>query len=65
MGCRVKIYKTMNEYQKELFDAGFNLIWQAMDQDCEPVYESKDLQSVIAHANQNDNVTYITKYIKE
>lgn len=65
MGCRVEIYRNLSEYQTQLVDAEYPLIWIAVDGDQESLFESQDLTKVIAYANHNKNVEYISKYVKK
>lgn len=63
MDCRVEIYRNLSEYQQQMVDAEFPLVWTAIDADQESLFESTDLTKVIAFANSNKDVTHISKYV--
>lgn len=63
MECRVEIYRQLSEYQQQMVDAEYLLVWCAIDADQESLFESTDLTKVIAFSNRDKRVTHISKYV--
>jgi predicted glycosyltransferase len=62
--CRVDIYRELSEYQKQLVDAEYPIVWVAVNKNQDDIFQSYDLNKVIDFSNKNLQVDYITKYVK-
>jgi hypothetical protein len=64
--CRVKIFPELSEYQAEQVLNGVSLIWEAVDENHDTLFESTDINKVIDYANENNlKVSHITKHTLE
>lgn len=59
---RVKIYNQLSEYQQQQVDAEVPLVWEAIDENYNSLFESLDLHKVIEFSNKNQKVSHITKH---